>query len=150
MQKSVSWGFRAGVVAAYAGPMTWVRRRSKTLAWTVLVGIVLLVGQAVWRYTEGGVPLDQDLLGLALRVAALGLLVGIYLTAGGSTSASPAGLTVHDGIRRTEVTPALLTKVEEDKTRGVVVASLADGRRLVLPGVPPAELREVRRHLRGR
>ena len=85
-----------------------------------------------------------------LRLVVLGVVVAAYLRTGGSTTASPEGLSVHDGIRRVEVPAARVTKVVEDPTRNGAVAVLEGGRRLALPGVPADAAREVRRRLRGR
>lgn len=130
--------------------MTWVRHRPKGLAWTVLAALLLIVGQGVWRYTRGGVPPEQDLLGLVLRVVVVALLVGIYLRSGGSTSASRDGLTVHDGVRQHQLPAADVSKVEEDPARNGAVAVLRNGRRVELPGVAGSQVKEVRRALRGR
>lgn len=136
--------------ASYSGPMTWVRHRPKGLSWTLLLAVLLILGQGAWRYTRGGIALEEDLWGLVFRVAVLGLLVGVYLRAGGSTTASAEGLVVHDGIRRHEVGRALVQQVEADKARSGAVALLKGGRRLELPGVSDTQVREVRNALRGR
>lgn len=130
--------------------MTWVRRRPKTLAWTLLGAVLLVVGQGVWRYTRGGIPLDQDLFGLVFRVAVVALLVGVYLRSGGVTTASGEGLVVHDGIRRLEFPAATVRKVDRDPARGGAVAVLSDGRRVELPGVAGDQARDVWRELRRR
>ena len=130
--------------------MTWVRHRTKSLAWTVLAALVLIVGQGVWRYSSGEVTPGEDVVGLVLRVVVVGLLVGVYLRAGGATTATREGLVVHDGVRRRTVPRAEITKVEEDPSRNGAVAVLRDGRRLELPGVGAAQVREVRRALRAK
>lgn len=132
------------------GSMTWERHRPKALSWTLLAALLLLVGQSVWRYTAGDVPVADDLLGVGLRVVVVGLVVATYLRAGGSTTVTPEGLVVHDGIRRVEKPAAVVEKVEEDPGRNGAVAVLRDGRRLELPGVPADAVRDVRRRLRRR
>lgn len=130
--------------------MTWVRHRPKTLAWTLLAAVVLVVGQGVWRYARGGVAVEEDLLGLVFRVAVVALLVGVYLRSGGVTTASTEGLVVHDGIRRLEFPAATVRKVDRDPARGGAVAVLSDGRRVELPGVAGDQARDVWRELRRR
>ena len=130
--------------------MTWVRHRPKTLAWTLLAAVVLVVGQGVWRYTRGGVALEEDLLGLVFRVAVVALLVGVYLRSGGVTTASAEGLVVHDGIRRLEYAAATVRKIDQDAARGGAVAVLSDGRRVELPGVAADQARDVWRQLKRR
>lgn len=130
--------------------MTWVRHRPKTLAWTLLAAVLLVVGQGVWRYTRGGVALEQDLVGLVFRVAVVALLVGVYLRSGGVTTASGEGLVVHDGIRRLEYPVATVRTVDRDPARGGAVAVLTDGRRVELPGVGADQARDVWRQLKRR
>lgn len=130
--------------------MTWVRHRPIALSWALLLAFVAVLGVTVHRYTAGGVAPGEDVLGLVLRLVVLGVVVAAYLRTGGSTTASPEGLSVHDGIRRVEVPAARVTKVVEDPTRNGAVAVLEGGRRLALPGVPADAAREVRRRLRGR
>ncbi|MFK5634993.1 MULTISPECIES: hypothetical protein [unclassified Ornithinimicrobium] len=130
--------------------MTWERHRPKALSWTLLAALLLVLVMSVWRYTAGEVPPAEDLLGILLRVVVVGLLVATYLRAGGSTTVTPEGLVVHDGIRRVEKPAAVVEKVEEDPRRNGVVAVLRDGRRLELPGVPAGSVRDVRRQLRRR
>jgi hypothetical protein len=130
--------------------MTWVRHRPKTLAWTLLAAVVLVVGQGVWRYARGGVAVEEDLFGLVFRVAVVALLVGVYLRSGGVTTASTEGLVVHDGIRRLEFPAATVRKVDRDPARGGAVAVLSDGRRVELPGVAGDQARDVWRELRRR
>lgn len=90
--------------------MTWVRHRTKSLAWTVLAALVLIIGQGVWRYSSGEVTPGEDVVGLVLRVVVVGLLVGVYLRAGGATTATREGLVVHDGVRRRTVPRAEITR----------------------------------------
>lgn len=130
--------------------MTWVRHRPKALAWTLLAAVLLVVGQGAWRYTRGGVAPGEDLWGLVFRTAVVALLVGVYLRAGGATTASADGLVVHDGIRRHEVSTASVRQIEPDASRNGAVAVLQDGRRRELPGVGAAQVREVRGALRAR
>lgn len=130
--------------------MTWVRRRSRSLSWTLLAAVLLVVGQAVWRYTRGGVMVTEDMWGLVMRVVVLGLLVGVYLRAGGVTTASAEGITVHDGVRLHEFARASVRNVEVDTSRNGAVAVLQNGRRVELPGVEGSQVPAVRRALRGR
>ena len=130
--------------------MTWVRHRSRSLSWTLLGAVLLVVGQGVWRYSSGGVLVTEDMWGLLMRVVVLGLLVGVYLRAGGVTTASADGLMVHDGIRRYEFPRATVRAVEEDTARNGAVAVLQDGRRVELPGVGGPDVRAVRRALQGK
>lgn len=130
--------------------LTWVRRRPKTLAWSLLAAVVLVTGQGVWRYTSGGVVLADDMVGLVFRVAVVALLVGVYLRAGGTTIVSSQQLVVHDGIRRLEFPVGQITKIDQHGDRAGAVAVLTDGRRIELPGVPATQTREVWRRLRGR
>ncbi|GGK79766.1 PH domain-containing protein [Ornithinimicrobium pekingense] len=130
--------------------MTWVRHRSRSLSWALLAAVLLVVSQGVWRYTRAGVPLAEDGWGLVMRVVVLGLLVGVYLRAGGATTASEDGLSVHDGVRRHDFPRASVRTVEEDPARNGAVAVLQTGRRVELPGVSGSEVRAVRRALKGR
>lgn len=130
--------------------MTWTRHRPKGLSWALLLAFVLVIGFTVYRYTAGDVPVGEDLLGLTLRLVVVVLIVLAYLRTGGSTSASADGLVVHNGIRATEIPRATVDKVIEDPQRGGVVARLTSGQAVELPGVPAADLREVRRALSKR
>ncbi|GAA5166016.1 hypothetical protein [Ornithinimicrobium tianjinense] len=129
--------------------MTWVRHRSRSLAWTVLAAVLLVVGQGVWRYSRGAVDITDDRWGLVMRVVVLGLLVGLYLRAGGATTASRDGLVVHDGVRRHTLPRATVRAIEPDATRNGAVAVLHGGRRVELPGVAGSDVRAVRRALKG-
>lgn len=133
-----------------SGRQVWVRRRPRSLAWTLLAGMALVLGQGVWRYTSGGVELADDLFGLVFRVAVVALLVGVFLRAGGTTIAAPQHLVVHDGVRRFEFTLAQITRIDQHGGREGAVAVLRDGRRIELPGVPSDQARDVWRRLRRR
>lgn len=128
--------------------MTWERHRHKGLAWALLAALLMVVGNAVWRYTRGGVPVDQDLFGIVLRVVVVGIIVLAYLRSGGSTTATRDGLVVHDGVRRREVAPVLVSKIVEDPRRGGAAALLTTGGHVELPGVALADIPAVRRQLR--
>ena len=128
--------------------MTWVRHRSRSLSWTVLAAVLLVIGQGVWRYSRSAVDVTDDRWGLVMRVVVLGLLVGLYLRAGGATTASPDGLVVHDGVRRHTLPRATIRAVEPDAARNGAVAVLQGGRRVELPGVAGSEVPSVRRALR--
>lgn len=127
--------------------MTWVRHRPIALSWALLLAFVAVLGVTVHRYTAGGVAVRDDVLGLVLRLLVLGAVVAAYLRTGGSTTASPEGLRVHDGIRRVDVPAARVAKVAEEPDRNGAVAVLQGGRRLPLPGVPAGAVRDVRRQL---
>ncbi|WP_151526479.1 hypothetical protein [Serinicoccus kebangsaanensis] len=129
--------------------MTWTRHRPKALSWAFLLAFVLVVGFTVSRYL-GDVAIGEDVLGLTVRLAVLALIVLAYLRTGGSTTASRDGLVVHNGIRATEVPAALIKSVDEDPRRGGATAMLTTGQGLELPGVPRADVRQVRRALKGR
>lgn len=128
--------------------MTWERRRHKGLAWALLAALLMVLGNGVWRYTAGGVPLGQDLLGVVLRVVVVGIIVLAYLRSGGSTTASRDGLVVHDGVRRREVAPAQVARIVEDPNRGGALVRLTTGGHLELPGVALTDIPAVRRQLR--
>lgn len=130
--------------------MTWTRHRPKGLSWALLLAFVLVIGFTVHRYTAGGVAVGEDVVGLVLRLAVLVVIVVAHLRIGGSTTAASEGLTVHDGIRATQIPGSSIATVQEDPRRGGVVAVLTNGRGVELPGVPAADLREVRRALKGR
>lgn len=130
--------------------MTWVRHRSRSLSWTLLAAVLLVVVQGVWRYSRGGVPATEDPWGLLMRVVVVGLLVGVYLRAGGATTASADGLVVHDGVRQHTYPRSTVRTVDQDKARNGAVAVLQDGRRVELPGVTGAQVPAVRRALRGK
>lgn len=131
--------------------MTWQRHRPKNLSWTLLGAFVLVLGFSVWRYTLGGVPAGEDLVGVGMRIAVLVLIVLLYLRTGGTTSADADGLAVHDGVRRTVLTRDQIDRVaEHPRRKGAVVALLRTGKLLDLPGVPVADLGRLRRALRVR
>ncbi|OLT15610.1 hypothetical protein BJF80_09455 [Serinicoccus sp. CUA-874] len=130
--------------------MTWTRHRPKALSWALLLAFVLVIGLTIARYVGGEVSVGDDVLGLVLRLAVLVVVVVAYLRSGGSTTASTDGLVVHNGVRATEVPAAAIKGVEEDPRRGGAVATLAAGGAVELPGVPAADVRQVRRVLKGR
>lgn len=127
--------------------MTWVRHRPVALSWALLLAFLAVLAVTVHRYSAGGVAVGEDLLGLVLRLLVLAVVVAAYLRAGGSTTASPEGLSVHDGIRRVEVAPGRVHEIAEEPSRNGAVAVLEGGRRLPLPGVPAGSVRDVRRLL---
>ncbi|ANS80112.1 hypothetical protein SGUI_2716 [Serinicoccus hydrothermalis] len=130
--------------------MTWTRHRPKALSWVLLLAFVLVIGFTIARYVGGEVAVQNDVLGLVLRLAVLVVVVLAYLRTGGSTTASKDGLVVHNGLRATEVPAALVRNIDEDARRGGAVAMLTTGEAVELPGVPATDVRQVRRALKGR
>ncbi|MFX0538886.1 hypothetical protein ACQBAT_12650 [Ornithinimicrobium sp. Y1847] len=128
--------------------MTWERHRHIGLAWALLAGLLLVVGNGVWRYTGGGVALSDDLPGAFLRVVVVGVIVLAYLRSGGRTTATCEGLVVHDGVREHTIAADQVAQILEDRRRGGGLAVLKSGRRLELPGVPAKDLRTLQRQLK--
>lgn len=130
--------------------MTWTRHRPKALSWALLLAFVLVIVFSVRRYATGEVAVGDDVVGLLLRVAVLVLIAVTYLRTGGSTTASPDGLVVHNGVRAAEIAATAVATVEEDPRRGGAVAVLVNGRRVELPGVAGTDVRDLRRQLKRR